>query len=183
MCHVEATACFTSAYVQNCLPARCFLMGLNERMPLGHANLTSDWLQRYGPTFLQPPSRISDFHILAFLELHLTGKRSTKDADVKQSVTFWLQALVTDKFYAGTQASLTHCQRRICQFWYTRSATHVQYVYTEWHKKWELLKCVVAAMYSWQHSGTGTLSYREPRHLVIMDQWKGQQRAFAIKMF
>ena len=50
-------------------------------------------------------------------------------------------------------------------------------------KKRELLKCVVAAMYSWQHCGTGTLSYRQPRNLVIMDQWKGQQRAFAIKMF
>jgi len=45
------------------------------------------------------------------------------------------------------------------------------------------LKCVVAAMYSWQHCGTGTLSYDQPRHLVIMDQWNGQQRAFAIKMF
>ena len=50
-------------------------------------------------------------------------------------------------------------------------------------KKRELLKCVVAAMYSWQHCGTGTLSYRQPRHLVIIDQWSGQQRAFAIKMF
>ena len=50
-------------------------------------------------------------------------------------------------------------------------------------KKRELLKCVVAAMYSWQHCGTGTLSYRQPRHLVIMDQWNGQQHAFAIKMF
>ena len=29
-------------------------------------------------------------------------------------------------------------------------------------KKRELLKCVVAAMYSWQHCGTGTLSYRQP---------------------
>jgi len=50
-------------------------------------------------------------------------------------------------------------------------------------KKRELLKCVVAVMYSWQHCGTGTLSYRQPRHLVIMDQWNGQERAFAIKMF
>jgi len=31
-------------------------------------------------------------------------------------------------------------------------------------KKRELLKCVVTAMYSWQHCGTGTLSYRQPRH-------------------
>ena len=38
-------------------------------------------------------------------------------------------------------------------------------------------------MYSWQHCGTGTLSYRQPRHSVIMDQWNGQQRAFGIKMF
>jgi hypothetical protein len=50
-------------------------------------------------------------------------------------------------------------------------------------QKRELLKCVVAAMYSWQHYGTGTLSHRQPRHLVIMDQWNGQQRAVAIKSF
>jgi len=31
-------------------------------------------------------------------------------------------------------------------------------------KKRELLKCVVAAMHSWQHCRTGTLSYRQPRH-------------------
>jgi hypothetical protein len=37
-------------------------------------------------------------------------------------------------------------------------------------------------MYSWQHCGTGTLSYRQPRYLVIMDHWNGQQRAFATKM-
>jgi hypothetical protein len=39
----------------------------------------------------------------------------------------------------------------------------------------------MAAMYSWQHCRTGTLIYRQPRHLVIMDQWNGQQRAVAIK--
>jgi hypothetical protein len=50
-------------------------------------------------------------------------------------------------------------------------------------KKRKLVKCVVAAMYSWQHCGTGSLRYRQPRHLVIMDQWNGQQRAVAIKMF
>jgi hypothetical protein len=50
-------------------------------------------------------------------------------------------------------------------------------------KKKGTLKCVVAAMYSWQHCETGTLSYRQPRHSVIMDQWNGQQRAFTIKMF
>ena len=50
-------------------------------------------------------------------------------------------------------------------------------------KKRELLKCVVAAMYSWQHCGTGTLIYRQLRHLVITDQLNGQQRAFAIRMF
>jgi hypothetical protein len=36
---------------------------------------------------------------------------------------------------------------------------------------------------SWQHCGTGTLSYRQPRHLVIMDQWNGQQRSVTITMF
>ena len=38
-------------------------------------------------------------------------------------------------------------------------------------------------MYSWQHCGTGTLSYKQPCHSVIMEQWNGQQHAFAIKMF
>jgi hypothetical protein len=38
-------------------------------------------------------------------------------------------------------------------------------------------------MYSWQHCGAGTLSYRQPRHLVTMDQWNGQQRAVTIKIF
>ena len=37
-------------------------------------------------------------------------------------------------------------------------------------KEWELLKCIVAATYSWQHCGTGTLSYRQPCHPVIMEQ-------------
>jgi hypothetical protein len=83
-------------------------MGLKERMPLRHANLITVWLRRYGPFFLQPPFRVSDFHILAFLEFHLTGKRSTEDDDVKQTVTFWLQALAIDLFHAGTQSSLTH---------------------------------------------------------------------------
>jgi hypothetical protein len=41
-------------------------------------------------------------------------------------------------------------------------------------KKRELLKFVAAAMYSWQHCGTGTLSYRQPRHSVIMDQCNGK---------
>jgi hypothetical protein len=45
------------------------------------------------------------------------------------------------------------------------------------------LKCVVAAMYSWQYCGTGTLSYRQPRHLVTMDQRTGQQHAVAMKLF
>jgi hypothetical protein len=36
-------------------------------------------------------------------------------------------------------------------------------------KKWELFKCLVAAMYSCQHYGTGVLSYRQPRHLVTMN--------------
>ena len=37
-------------------------------------------------------------------------------------------------------------------------------------KERELLKCVVAAMYSWQHCATGTLSYRQPCHPVVMEQ-------------
>ena len=50
-------------------------------------------------------------------------------------------------------------------------------------KERELSKCVVAAMYSWEHCGTGTLSYRQTCHPVIMEQWNGQQHALAIKMF
>jgi len=49
-------------------------------------------------------------------------------------------------------------------------------------KEQELLKCIVAAMYSWQHCRTGPLSYRQPCHPVTMEQWNSQQRAFAIKM-
>jgi hypothetical protein len=30
--------------------------------------------------------------------MHLTGKRFTKDADMKQAVIYWLQAMVTDFF-------------------------------------------------------------------------------------
>jgi len=41
--------------------------------------------------------------------------------------------------------------------------TRVERMY-RWHKKRELLKCVVAATYSWPHCGTGTLSYRQPGH-------------------
>ena len=42
---------------------------------------------------------------------------------------------------------------------------------------------LVAATYSWQHCGTGTLSYRQSCHPVIIEQRNGQQRTFAIKMF
>ena len=38
-------------------------------------------------------------------------------------------------------------------------------------------------MYSWQHCGTGTLSYRQHFHPVIIEQLNGQESAFAIKMF
>jgi TfoX/Sxy family transcriptional regulator of competence genes len=41
----------------------------------------------------------------------------------------------------------------------------------------------VAAMYSWQHYARGTVSCKQSRHSVIMEEWKGRQRAFAIKMF
>jgi hypothetical protein len=50
-------------------------------------------------------------------------------------------------------------------------------------QKRELLKCVVAAMYSWQHCGTGILYYRQLCHALIMDPRNLQQCAFAMKMF
>jgi hypothetical protein len=149
LCQVKVTACFTSAYAQNCLPARCFLMGLNEQMSLGHANFTSHWLRRYRPTFLQPPSRTSYFHIVAFLEQQLAGKWSTKGADVKQTVTFWMPALVTDLFYAGTTSLvdalrlMSTCQWRIREVWHIRSATHVPYVFTSQNKVYDIRTFVI----------------------------------------
>jgi hypothetical protein len=59
----------------------------------------------------------------------------------------------------------------------------IHMIYKVTQKKRELLKCVVATMYSWQNCGTGTLSYRQPRHLVIMDQWNSQQRDVTKKFF
>ena len=46
-------------------------------------------------------------------------------------------------------------------------------------KERELLKCHVQLAALWNR----TLSYRKPCHPVIMEQWNGKQRAFAIKMF
>jgi len=51
--------------------------------------------------------------------------------------------------------------------WHLLPVTSCRLVYginTGWHKKRELLKCVVAAMYSWQHCRTGTLNYVIFRH-------------------
>jgi hypothetical protein len=74
---------------------------------------------------------------------------------------------------------LVHSVGNTKQFYALKNVTFIQ----SDTKKRELLKCVVATMYRWQHCGTGTLSYRQPRHSVIMDQWNGQRRALAIKMF
>ena len=38
------------------------------------------------------------------LQKHLAVKRFATDADMKQPVTFWLQTLDTDIFYAGIEA-------------------------------------------------------------------------------
>jgi hypothetical protein len=51
---------------------------------------------------------------------------------------------------------------------------------TVWHRKTELLRCVVAAMYSWQNYGRGTVSCKQSRHSVIIEEWNGRQRAFAM---
>ena len=40
----------------------------------------------------------------------------------------------------------------------------LDWLYRVTQKKREILKCVVATMYSWQHCGTGTLNYRQLRH-------------------
>jgi len=82
-------------------------------------------------------------------------------------------------WWCASHLTLFHATPRLS---YSKSFWYRAHKCTGWHKKQALLKCVVAAMCSWQHCGTGTLSYR-PRHSVIMDQWNGQQCAFTIKMF
>jgi hypothetical protein len=47
----------------------------------------------------------SDFYFCRRLQQHLAGKKFAKHANMKQGVTFWLQTLHTDFFYAGIQAS------------------------------------------------------------------------------
>jgi hypothetical protein len=58
----------------------------------------------YGPTSLQSRLRASVFSLFEQLKntCNLAGKRSARDADMKQAVTSWPQALDTN----GIQASL-----------------------------------------------------------------------------
>ena len=63
----------------------------------------------------------------------------------------------------GDEHCLSYCYTvlvLLCVRWSTVNMACFLFVYTVTQKKWELLKCVVASMYSWQHCGTGTLSYR-----------------------
>ena len=64
-------------------------------------------------------------------------QRSTKDADVKQTVCHLLAAgtghrhvLRRDARFVDTLRLMSTCQCRICEFRYIRSATHVPFVYT-----------------------------------------------------
>jgi len=43
----------------------------------------------------------NDFHLFEPHNKHLVGKQSAVDTNMKQAVT-WLQALLTDSFYAST---------------------------------------------------------------------------------
>ena len=66
---------------------------------------------------------------------------------------------VSDRYYSESIFVPTQFQVQMLN----PEATYLKY--TGWHKKKrELLKCILAAMYSWQHCGTGTMSYRQPRH-------------------
>ena len=68
------------------------------------ASLTCDPLQRYAwqvtnHTFRDRDLAPRDFHPFGPCKKHLAGKRFTKDADMKQVVTSWLQTLDTHFFY------------------------------------------------------------------------------------
>jgi histone-lysine N-methyltransferase SETMAR len=46
----------------------------------------------------------SDFRLVGYLKMYLTGKKFETDADVKQAVISWLQTLETDFFCGAIQA-------------------------------------------------------------------------------
>ena len=67
----------------------------------------------------------------------------------------------------------THIHTHTYKHTHTHTHTHM-YLHLYIHicrvtpKKRELLKGIVAAMYSWQHCGTGTLSYRQPLDYCLL---------------
>jgi hypothetical protein len=74
------------------------------------ANRTRELLRRYNWEVLNHPPYSpdlapSDFHLFGPSKKHLGGRRFATDGEVQQAVMSWLQALETDFFYAGTNAS------------------------------------------------------------------------------
>jgi hypothetical protein len=71
------------------------------------------------------------------------------------------------------------CVGRLQGVWPVRASKSAKYKVTQ--------KTVTFEMPSGNHVQLAALRNRDlelqPRHLVIMDQWNGQQRAFTIKMF
>jgi len=61
------------------------------------------WMGSYPPyiSSLMP----CDFNFCGHLKQQIAGKKFATHADMRQVVTFWLQTLHTDFFYAGIQAS------------------------------------------------------------------------------
>jgi hypothetical protein len=52
----------------------------------------------------RPNLTVRGSHLFGFLNKRLFSKRFTRDSDVKQDVTTWLQTLDTGLFYVGIEA-------------------------------------------------------------------------------
>jgi hypothetical protein len=72
-------------------------------------------------TFYSRDIALCDFHLFGPRKKRLAGKRFTKDADVKQAATSWLQTLDTHFFY-------TACNP--CCYGGQRDAYFMLYVYS-----------------------------------------------------
>jgi len=57
------------------------------------------WITSYSPDIAT-----CDFHPFGHHKKHLHGQQFVKDADMKATVTSWLQALEANFWYAGIQA-------------------------------------------------------------------------------
>jgi len=87
------------------------------------ANQTCDWQWHYRWDVMDHPPCIpylmpSNFCLFGPLKKHLTGKWFTTDSGMKQGVTYWLQTVDIDSFYAKIQSpGLITRQIFKCQWW------------------------------------------------------------------